>query len=84
MSDHDNYYKRTVVDFMRDVERDGLVRNDARSADVGRDAHDSADLSDVNANTVPYLMNGTTASGNWTGLFRAGEKVRLRFINGLR
>ena len=40
------------------------------------------DLSDVNANTYTYLMNGTTASGNWTGLFRAGEKVRLRFING--
>ena len=27
-------------------------------------------------------MNGTTALGNWTGLFRPGEKVRLRFING--
>jgi FtsP/CotA-like multicopper oxidase with cupredoxin domain len=27
-------------------------------------------------------MNGTTALGNWTGLFRSGEKVRLRFING--
>ena len=40
------------------------------------------DLSDVNANTYTYLMNGTTALGNWTGLFRSGEKVRLRFING--
>ena len=27
-------------------------------------------------------MNGTTSLGNWTGLFRTGEKVRLRFING--
>jgi FtsP/CotA-like multicopper oxidase with cupredoxin domain len=27
-------------------------------------------------------MNGTTAPGNWTGLFRPGEKLRLRFING--
>src|SRR3546814_1977211 len=40
------------------------------------------DLSDVNAHTYTYLMNGTTALGNWTGLFRAGEKIRLRFING--
>ena len=40
------------------------------------------DLSDVNGNTYTYLMNGTTALGNWTGLFRSGEKVRLRFING--
>ena len=39
------------------------------------------DLSDVNANTYTYLMNGTTAPGNWTGLFRPGEKVRLRLIN---
>jgi CopA family copper-resistance protein len=38
-------------------------------------------LSDVNAHTYTYLMNGTTALGNWTGLFKAGEKVRLRFIN---
>ena len=27
-------------------------------------------------------MNGTTPAGNWTGLFRPGERVRLRFING--
>ena len=40
------------------------------------------DLADVNANTYTYLMNGTTALGNWTGLFRSGEKLRLRFING--
>ncbi|MCR2761877.1 copper oxidase, partial [Salmonella enterica] len=29
-----------------------------------------------------YLMNGTAPAGNWTGLFRSGEKVLLRFING--
>ena len=27
-------------------------------------------------------MNGTAPTGNWTGLFRPGEKLRLRFING--
>jgi FtsP/CotA-like multicopper oxidase with cupredoxin domain len=27
-------------------------------------------------------MNGVTPSGNWTGLFKSGERVRLRFING--
>ena len=41
-----------------------------------------SDLSDVNAHTYTYLLNGTTSLGNWTGLFRSGEKVRLRFING--
>ena len=48
----------------------------------GRMRMTPTDLSDVNANTYTYLMNGTTALGNWTGLFRSGEKVRLRFING--
>jgi CopA family copper-resistance protein len=27
-------------------------------------------------------MNGTPPAGNWTALFRPGERVRLRFING--
>src|SRR3546814_1217850 len=40
------------------------------------------DLADVNGNTDTFLMNGTTSLGNWTGLFRSGEKLRLRFING--
>jgi hypothetical protein len=40
------------------------------------------DLSDINAHTYTYLMNGTAPAGNWTGLFRSGEKVLLRFING--
>src|SRR5690606_13154293 len=28
------------------------------------------------------LLNGTAPAGNWTGLFRPGEKLLLRFING--
>ena len=82
MSDHDNYYKRTVVDFVRDVERDGWSATTRDRRMWGEMRMTPTDLSDVNANTYTYLMNGTTASGNWTGLFRAGEKVRLRFING--
>jgi FtsP/CotA-like multicopper oxidase with cupredoxin domain len=27
-------------------------------------------------------MNGVTPAANWTGLFRRGEKIRLRIING--
>ena len=41
-----------------------------------------ADLSDVTGATYTYLMNGQAPAGNWTGLFRSGERVRLRFING--
>ncbi len=82
MSDHDNYYKRTVGDFLRDAQQDGLKATLADRRMWGSMRMTPTDLSDVNANTYTYLMNGTTALGNWTGLFRSGEKVRLRFING--
>ena len=82
MPGHDNYYKRTVGDFVRDVREDGLKATLADRKMWGEMRMTPTDLSDVNANTYTYLMNGTTALGNWTGLFRSGEKVRLRFING--
>ena len=82
MAMHDNTFQRTVGDFARDVERQGLQATVADRGMWGRMRMSPTDLSDVNANTYTYLMNGTTALGNWTGLFRAGEKVRLRFING--
>ena len=40
------------------------------------------DIADVSALTYTYLLNGRDAASNWTGLFRPGERVRLRFING--
>jgi CopA family copper-resistance protein len=43
---------------------------------------DPTDLADVSGSAYTYLVNGATPTGNWTGLFRRGEKVRLRFING--
>ena len=82
MSDHDNFSKRTVGDFFRDVGKDGLSATLADRRMWGEMRMTPTDLSDVNANTYTYLMNGTTSLGNWTGLFRSGEKVRLRFING--
>lgn len=82
MSMHDNYYMRTVGDFVRDVREDGLKATLADRRMWGQMRMTPTDLSDVNANTYTYLMNGTTSLGNWTALFRSGEKVRLRFING--
>src|SRR5690606_8896567 len=40
------------------------------------------DLADVSAYTYTYLINGAAPADNWTALFRPGEKVRLRLING--
>ena len=82
MAGYDNYSKRTVGDFFRDAQRQGLGATIEDRKMWGEMRMTPTDLSDVNANTYTYLMNGTTALGNWTGLFRSGEKVRLRFING--
>lgn len=82
MPGHDNYAKRTVGDFLHDARRDGLAATLADRRMWGAMRMTPTDLSDVDAHTYTYLMNGTTALGNWTGLFRSGEKVRLRFING--
>lgn len=42
---------------------------------------DPRDISDVNGTTYTYLVNGHGPDENWTGLFRPGERVRLRIIN---
>src|SRR5690606_2245987 len=81
-SDFDNYARQTVGDFFDDVEQHGWAETIADRKLWGRMRMTPTDLSDVNGNTYTFLMNGTTALGNWTGLFRSGEKVRLRFING--
>ncbi len=82
MAEHDNFYKRTVGDFTRDSERDGLSATLKDRGMWGRMRMTPTDISDINAHTYTYLLNGSAPAGNWTGLFRSGEKVLLRFING--
>ncbi|KAJ4853937.1 copper resistance system multicopper oxidase [Xylella fastidiosa subsp. multiplex] len=82
MSSYDNTYQRTVRDFFHDIRRDGLRTTLADRRMWGRMRMTPTDLSDVNAHTYTYLLNGTTPAGDWTGLFRPGEKVLLRLING--
>jgi CopA family copper-resistance protein len=82
MPGHDNYYRRTVSDFLEDSRRDGFRATLRERLEWGRMRMTPTDLSDVNAHTYTYLLNGATSIGNWTGIFRPREKVRLRFING--
>ncbi|RRU25780.1 copper resistance system multicopper oxidase [Stenotrophomonas sp. 278] len=82
LAEYDNYYKRTLPDFLRDVRRDGWAATTADRGMWGRMRMTPTDISDINAHTYTYLLNGTAPAGNWTGLFRSGEKVLLRFING--
>tara|TARA_R110000822_G_scaffold211294_5_gene346899 strand:- start:169 stop:2010 length:1842 start_codon:yes stop_codon:yes gene_type:complete len=81
-SDYDNFAKLTVGDWINDVKEQGLAATLRHRKAWGEMRMTPTDLSDVNGNTYTYLLNGTTALGNWTGIFQSGEKVRLRFING--
>lgn len=42
---------------------------------------DPTDIADITGSTYTYLVNGHGPQENWTGLFRPGERVRLRVIN---
>jgi CopA family copper-resistance protein len=42
---------------------------------------DPRDILDVSGATYSYLINGHAPDDGWTGLFAAGERVRLRIIN---
>jgi len=81
-SDYYNRGRRTFGDFLRDVQRDGLAASLADRRQWGRMRMSPTDLADVSGATYTYLANGTTPRDNYTALFAAGEKVRLRFING--
>jgi len=75
-----NYGKRTLGDFMRDVDEKGLSAALKDRGEWGEMRMDPTDLADVTGYT--YLINGKSAAANETLMFAKGEKVRLRFING--
>jgi CopA family copper-resistance protein len=50
-------------------------------AEWGKMRMDPTDIADVTAAAYTYLVNGHGPAENWTGLFRPGERVRLRIIN---
>jgi CopA family copper-resistance protein len=81
-SDYFNYQKPTVGDFVRDVRGNGLAATRAERSEWARMRMQPSDLADVGGTTYTYLTNGHTSADNWTALFRPGERVRLRLING--
>ncbi|NVZ99643.1 copper resistance system multicopper oxidase [Pseudomonas gingeri] len=81
-SDYYNYNKRTVSDFIHDVGEKGWAATVADRKMWAEMKMNPTDLADVSGATYTYLMNGQAPNMNWTGIFRPGEKIRLRFING--
>ena len=76
-----NFQKRTVFDFFRDMGERGLGRTVGERLTWARMRMDPTDLLDVTGSTYTFLVNGHAPQSNWTGLFRPGEKVLLRFVN---
>ena len=75
-----NYNKRTIFDFFRDVREKGLGATVRNRLDWGQMRMDPTDIADVSGYT--FLVNGQPPDRNFTALFKPGERVRLRFING--
>jgi CopA family copper-resistance protein len=81
-ADYYNRNKRTIGDLIADIKSQGLGATIDDRLMWGNMRMAATDLADVTGATYTYLMNGTAPAGNWTGVFRPGEKVLLRFING--
>jgi CopA family copper-resistance protein len=79
-SDYYNFQKRAAPEFFADVARMGLGAALQNYLMWDRMRMDPTDFADVTGYTYTYLMNGLAPEHNWTGLFRPGERVRLRFI----
>lgn len=73
------YARPTVGDFFDNLEEKGWSGAWKAIKPWGEMRMLPSDLTDVTGYT--FLTNGKTPQQNWTGLFTAGERVRLRFIN---
>ena len=81
-SNYYNYGQRTLGTFFDDSQRKGLADTVSDRLEWGRMRMSPTDILDVSGDAYTYLINGQPPGANWTALFRPGERVRLRFING--
>ncbi len=77
-----NFRKRTIFDFFREVSEIGLAAAVSDRLASDRMRMDPTDIADVTGSTYTFLVNGKPPEANWTTIYRMGERVRLRFING--
>ncbi len=79
MPDYYNRKQRTLGDFFRDAQQEGFGPALTDRLDWGGMRMMPNDIEDLQGFTP--LINGKSPQQNWTGLFKPGERVRLRFIN---
>ena len=71
-----NYQRQTIAGLL--AGKDQTLRERIEWAKM---LMDPTDISDVTGAVLKFLVNGHGPNENWTGLFKPGERVRLRFIN---
>lgn len=71
--------RETVSDVLKQVKTQGLKATWQDRSMWNQMRMLKTDMSDVTGYT--FLVNGKTPQQNWTGDFKVGDKVRLRFIN---
>ncbi|MCU4444085.1 copper resistance system multicopper oxidase [Acinetobacter pittii] len=71
--------RETVSDVLKQVKTQGLKATWQDRSMWNQMRMLKTDMSDVTSYT--FLVNGKTPQQNWTANFKAGDKVRLRFIN---
>lgn len=77
-----NQNRPAMRDFLRDVRARGLSAT-LQERDMWNAMRMSpTDLGDLSSTVLSYLVNGSAPGANWTALFKPGERVRLRCING--
>ena len=80
-SNFSNMQRRTAVDFFADAAKRGFADAWGDWSAWARMRMDPTDIADLTGANFIYLLNGKPVELAWTGLFRPGERVRLRFIN---
>ncbi|MEX5601070.1 copper resistance system multicopper oxidase [Pseudophaeobacter sp. C1-32P7] len=78
-ADYYNRSQRTLQDLIQDSGSMGLKAALEDRKMWGRMRMMPTDIEDVQGFTP--MINGQSSAQNWTGLFRPGEKIRLRLIN---
>jgi len=81
LSHYYNFRERTVSESVAEVEEKGWSGFWANRGMWNEMRMSDRDISDVTGYTYTFLMNGVTPADGWLGLFKRGERVRLRFIN---
>ena len=83
LADFDNYHQKNNKKLLSDIAETDLKTAFDKRKSWNQMRMMPTDFTDLSGeNTFTYLINGKTTAANWTQLVKAGQPVKLRFING--